>query len=72
VPLAILFNPESTASEAQDTIHQQRSLPVNGVPGSTVTLPRPDVSPKQARRYAPDGKPETDVASLGFCDSMTL
>lgn len=61
VPLAILVNPASTASEAQDTITQSRSNPFTGNPGETVTLTNPDGSPKQVRRYGPDGHPQTDV-----------
>lgn len=59
--LTYIFDPGTTATESQDTITQARSLPVVGDPGSTVTLPKPDGSPKQVRRYGPDGKPETDV-----------
>lgn len=37
------------------------SLPLQGTPGSTVFSNTPDGKPKQARRYASDGYPETDV-----------
>ena len=37
-----------------------KSLPKNGVPGSSQTLPNPDGTPKQKRWYGPDGTPERD------------
>lgn len=37
------------------------SNPKTGTPGSTSQTAQPDGSPKQVRRYGPDGFPETDV-----------
>lgn len=37
------------------------SNPLTGTPGSTSQTAKPDGSPKQVRRYGPDGYPETDV-----------
>jgi RHS repeat-associated protein len=36
-------------------------LPLTGAPGTTSETTKPDGSPKQVRRYANDGYPETDV-----------
>jgi RHS repeat-associated protein len=38
-----------------------RSNPMTGEPGSTSQTAQPDGTPKQVRRYGPDGHPETDV-----------
>jgi hypothetical protein len=38
-----------------------RSNPFRGTPGGTSQTNQPDGSPKQVRRYGPDGMPETDV-----------
>ena len=43
------------------TADQPRSLPLTGQPGTVSTLPKADGSPKQVRRYGPDGTAETDV-----------
>ncbi len=40
---------------------QPDSNPFKGTPGSTSQTVKPDGSPKQVRRYGPDGYPETDV-----------
>jgi hypothetical protein len=61
LPLILLANPASTASEAQDTIKESRKNPFTGKPGETTTLTNPDGTPKQVRRYGPDGYPQTDV-----------
>lgn len=41
--------------------NQPKSNPMTGTPGSTSQTTQPDGSPKQVRRYGPDGHPETDV-----------
>jgi len=38
-----------------------RSNPFRGKPGDVSTTRRPDGTPKQVRRYGPDGYPDTDV-----------
>jgi RHS repeat-associated protein len=38
-----------------------RSNPFRGNPGEVSTTRRPDGTPKQVRRYGPDGYPDTDV-----------
>ncbi len=40
---------------------ESRSIPFTGNPGDTTTSRNPDGTPKQVRRYGPDGHPETDV-----------
>ena len=46
-----------------DACHRSKSIsnPITGAPGSVSTIPQRDGSPKQVRRYGPDGYPETDV-----------
>jgi RHS repeat-associated protein len=46
---------------ANHIICRSRSNPFTGQPGEISTTARPDGSPKQVRRYGPDGYPETDV-----------
>jgi len=46
-------NPTGTA--------QPKSNPYKGQPGEISTTQHPDGSPKQIRRYGPDGYPETNV-----------
>jgi RHS repeat-associated protein len=41
--------------------NQPKSNPMTGTPGSTSQTTQPDGSPKQVRRYGPDGHPKTDV-----------
>jgi len=42
-------------------ICKTRSNPFRGKPGDVSTTRRPDGTPKQVRRYGPDGYPDTDV-----------
>lgn len=46
---------------ANHIICRSRSNPFTGQPGEISTTARPDGTPKQVRRYGPDGYPDTDV-----------
>jgi RHS repeat-associated protein len=57
--------PANTATPPNSTgaapTTQPKSNPFTGPPGSTSQTNKPDGTPKQLRRYGPDGYPETDV-----------
>ena len=52
---------ETTPQNDESGKNQGRSNPIEGEPGETSTIRHPDGTPKQVRRYGPDGYPETDV-----------
>ncbi len=62
VPTAGQSKPgDATAPVVPGTQSTPRSNPMTGEPGSTSQTTQPDGTPKQVRRYGPDGHPETDV-----------
>jgi RHS repeat-associated protein len=60
----LLLPPATAIDDARaipGPICSTRSNPFRGKPGDVSTTRRPDGTPKQARRYGPDGYPDTDV-----------